>query len=70
LREWLTAEGGDAASADVLLPTYAPNTDFHRRFDSMGATPEFRLAKFQTLLDEVMEAGGDHAMLVADLPLG
>jgi hypothetical protein len=69
-REWLTAEGGDAASADVLLPTYAPNADFHRRFDSMWATPEFRLARFETLLDEVMESGGDHAMLVADLRLG
>jgi hypothetical protein len=69
-REWLTASGGEPASAEVLLATYAPSPEFHRRFDSMWATPEFGLLAFETRFDDVAAAGGDHAMLVADLRLG
>jgi hypothetical protein len=69
-REWLAANGPDPASAEVLLATYAPNETFQRRFDSMWASPEFRLIDFATNLDEVVSVGGDHAMPVADLRLG
>lgn len=68
-REWLTTSGGEPASAEVLLATYAPSPEFQRRFDSIWATPEFGLDEFETHLDEVVAAGGDHAMLVADLRL-
>jgi hypothetical protein len=69
-REWLSTTGGHPASAEVLLPTYAPSVTFQRRFDSIWATPEFALVELATHLDEVVAAGGDHAMLVADLRLG
>lgn len=68
-REWLAESGGEPASADLLLPTYAPSHDLQRRFDSLWATPEFSLASFETRFDEVVAAGGDHAMLIADLRL-
>lgn len=68
-RQWLVEQDLGPHSDGVLLPTYAPNDDFQRRFDSMWATPDFELAKFSTHLDEVVDAGGDHAMLVADLRL-
>ena len=70
LREWLVANGGEPASAEVLLATYAPSETFQRRFDSMWATEEFRLVDFATHMEEIVSAGGDHAMLVADLELG
>jgi hypothetical protein len=68
-REWLATAGGEPASPEVLLATYAPSPDFQRRFDSIWATPEFALVDFETHLDEVVDAGGDHAMLVAELRL-
>lgn len=69
-REWLTTSEGQPASAKVLLATHAPSPDVQRRFDSIWATPEFGLVEFETHLDEVVAAGGDHAMLVADLRFG
>ena len=66
-REWLTTTGGEPASEELLLATYAPRETFQRRFDSIWATPDFELVDFATRLDEVVAAGGDHAMLVADL---
>ena len=66
-REWLRATGAAPQSDEVLLATYAPSPAFQRRFDSIWATPELELIRFETHLDEVVAAGGDHAMLVADL---
>lgn len=66
-REWLTDYGGEPASETVLQPTYAPKPDFQRRFDSIWATPEFDLVDFETHLEEAVAAGGDHAVLVADI---
>jgi hypothetical protein len=68
-REWLRRTGAEPASADVLLATYAPSATFQRRFDSLWATPEFGLTQFTTLFQEVVEVGGDHAMIVAKLRL-
>ena len=68
-REWLATSGGKPASPEVLFATYAPSPEFQRRFDSIWATPEFELASFETHLDKVVAAGGDHAMLVADVRL-
>lgn len=68
-REWLTTSGGEPASAEVLLASYAPNPAFQRRFDSIWATPEFALIEFETHFDEVIAAGGDHALLVTELRL-
>jgi hypothetical protein len=70
LREWMTCTGAQPASADLLLPTYAPSTKFQRRFDSIWATPEFEVLDFTTHLEEVVLAGGDHALLVAGLRFG
>ena len=69
-REWLATSRAKPASAEVLFATYAPEPVFQRRFDSIWATPDFALDEFATHLDEVVSAGGDHAMLVADLRLG
>jgi len=69
-RERLRTSRGTPASPDVLFATYAPTPGFQRRFDSMWATPDFELSDFKTELDEVVRAGGDHALLVADLQLG
>jgi len=68
-REWHRDRGLEAASPELLTATYAPNLDFRRRFDSMWATQSFRLVDFSTHLDDVVAAGGDHAMLVADVHL-
>jgi hypothetical protein len=68
-REWLATSGNEAASPEVLLATYAPRPHFQRRFDSIWATPDFDLVDFETHLNEVVDAGGDHAMLVAELRL-
>jgi hypothetical protein len=70
LRDWLSGTDPAPASPGVLVATYAPSVTFQRRFDSMWATPDFQLVDFATTLDEVVSAGGDHAMLVADLRLG
>ncbi len=69
-REWLATTGGEPVSPDLLQATYAPSPTFQRRFDSIWATPEFSLTQFATHFDEVVAAGGDHAMLVADLRVG
>lgn len=68
-REWLKSGGGTPASEDLLLATYAPSATFQRRFDSIWATPEFKMNRFATHVEEVFAANGDHAMLVADLVL-
>ncbi|MBY5162102.1 endonuclease/exonuclease/phosphatase family protein [Salsipaludibacter albus] len=68
-REWHHGSGLVAASPDLLVPTYAPGPDFQRRFDSIWATPDFTVDDFVTELADVVAAGGDHAMLVADLRL-
>ena len=53
----------------MLIATHAPTPAFQRRFDSIWATPDVALVNFVTRLDEAKSAGGDHAMLVADLRL-
>ncbi|UJA20473.1 endonuclease/exonuclease/phosphatase family protein [Thermoleophilia bacterium SCSIO 60948] len=58
----------EPTSDELLAATYR-GKNFERRFDSMWATPDFKLQRFETILDQVIEAGGDHAMLVADLTL-
>jgi hypothetical protein len=68
-RDWLATTGAKPASSDVLFATYAPTAEFQRRFDSMWATPELELAEFSSDLHAVIAAGGDHALLVADLLL-
>ena len=68
-REWLAITGRRPATTDVLLATYAPSPTFQRRFDSMWASPDLGLTGFATHLDAVVAAGGDHALLVADLQL-
>lgn len=68
-REWFTEQGRTPVSDELLTATYAPNQDFQRRFDSMWATPEYTVTNFTTELQDVVAAGGDHAMLVADLRL-
>ncbi len=70
LREWLRTSGREPASEELLEVTYAPRETFQRRFDSIWATPEFTLRHFSTQLDQAVAAGGDHALLVADLRLG
>ena len=69
-REWLMRSAGKPASDEVLFATYAPSPDSQRRFDSLWATPDFELVGFETHLQDVVAAGGDHAMLSANLRLG
>ncbi len=69
LREWVRTNGREPASEELLDVTYAPRENFQRRFDSIWATPDFTLVDFSTRLDEAVAAGGDHALLVADLGL-
>ena len=66
-RDWLESTGSEPASSHVLFATYAPTADFQRRFDSMWATSEFGLSDFTTDLESIVQAGGDHALLAADL---
>lgn len=40
-----------------------------RRFDSIWATPEFTLKKMETFYADALTAGGDHALLRADLTI-
>ena len=66
-RDWHATAGVAPFSPEVLFPTYAPSAKFRRRFDSIWATPEFRLVDFATEFEAVIAAGGDHAMLVAEV---
>jgi hypothetical protein len=68
-REWLGRSGAEPACADAMVATYAPRATFQRRFDSIWATPDFTLTGFDTRLEEAVAAGGDHALLLADLRL-
>jgi hypothetical protein len=70
LRESLTDTGESPAAARYLTMTYSVGgDDGGRRFDSIWATPDFQLARFETHYEEAVAAGGDHALLVADLTL-
>lgn len=70
-REWFASTGIEPASPDCLIATYAPTERFQRRFDSLWATEQFVLAgPVVTMLDEAIDAGGDHALVFADLRLG
>jgi hypothetical protein len=68
-REWLRRTGAEPACAEAMVATYAPRATFQRRFDSIWATPDFALLEFATYFEESVEAGSDHALLVADLRL-
>lgn len=57
------------AGDDHLALTYTTRGGGKRRFDSIWATPEFELMDLRTHYESVLRAGGDHAMLVADLAL-
>jgi hypothetical protein len=67
--------GTTPEAADYLALTYTTTggkatTGAGRRFDSIWATPEFRLARFDTFYAEALAAGGDYALLRAGVTLG
>jgi hypothetical protein len=69
-REQLKITGAPAASESYLALTYTTHNGGARggrRFDSMWATPEFGLQMFSTHYQAALDAGTDHALLVADL---
>lgn len=68
-RQQLSRTGGKPHSADCLDLTYTTRGGHERRFDSLWATREFDLVDLESHYKEICKAGGDHAMLVADLSL-
>jgi hypothetical protein len=70
LREHVKSTHASPISPEVLAVTYRTHNGGdagRRRFDSIWATPEFRLADFSTLYEQAVTAGTDHALLIADL---
>jgi hypothetical protein len=71
-REQLKITGAPAASESYLALTYTTHNGGARggrRFESMWATPEFGLQIFSTRYQAALDAGTDHALLLADLEL-
>jgi hypothetical protein len=72
LREQLVASGEAPASDTCLELTYRTHSGGvggGRRFDSIWASREFHRDRITTHYEEALEAGTDHALLVADLTL-
>lgn len=67
LRESMTDSGAIPTAEDHLALTYTTSGGAGRRFDSMWATNDFVLAGMTTHYEEALAAGGDHALIVADL---
>jgi hypothetical protein len=69
LREWIRQTGRAPSAAEYLELTYTTTGAGKRRYDSLSATPEFKLRDFATFYEEARAAGSDHAMIVAELAL-
>lgn len=67
LRQSLAQEGAARSIGAYLALTYTTRGGGRRRFDSMWATPEFALDGFATYYEDALDAGTDHALLVAHL---
>lgn len=59
----------EPAGPDHLVRTYNTGNKIrgNRRFDSLWATKDFRLDRIEAHYKATLRAGGDHALLVADL---
>jgi hypothetical protein len=67
-RDLLRLGAKAAAGPNCLARTYATGGEGgERRFDSIWATPEFTPVDLTTRYEEALAAGGDHALLVANL---
>jgi hypothetical protein len=72
LREQIATTGAIPETAEALAVTYQTHGGGEagrRRFDSIWATADFKLDALRTLYGEALEAGTDHALLIADLTL-
>jgi len=61
--------GQTAPTGEILLCTHTIRGGAERHFDHLWATPELRLVSFTCRYNEAVEAGTDHALLVADLEI-
>ena len=68
LRESLRKSGG-APETDTYLARTHELPSGGRRYDSIWATPEFKLERLDTYYEDAWDAGTDHALLVAELTL-
>jgi hypothetical protein len=73
-RELMARTGATPAAPGYLMLTYTTSggsstAGAGRRFDSMWATSEFMLGTIDTFYAEALAAGGDHALLQADVTL-
>ena len=73
-RESMARTGAAPATPAYLMLTYTTSgggstARAGRRFDSMWATSEFMLGTMDTFYAEALAAGGDHALLQADVTL-
>jgi hypothetical protein len=73
-REQITKTGTAPAAPGYLALTYTTTggkttIGAGRRFDSIWATPEFTLCRFDTFYSEALAAGSDHALLRAGVTL-
>jgi hypothetical protein len=67
LRDSMAATWTPPMSDEYLSLTYTTRGGHGRRFDSIWATDEFGLLRATTHYEETLAAGGDHALILADL---